>query len=123
MPETHKEDCAAYAHKAFLPELCDCGLLPKKKKEPLKWMAQAGFISMIQSGDLKLALTVNQAGGAWNAIAVETIGTDVSSVFASHGHHVIGEFPSVTEALTACENYVATWRTGKRLEECDCEEI
>ena len=32
--KTHAHGCAAYAHKSFLPELCDCGVNSAKQPKP-----------------------------------------------------------------------------------------
>lgn len=98
--------------------------MPAKQEKPaLTWAFQAGLTGVLEASGKTLALQIIGTGKRWAVIAIETAGTDATSILDSHAHKVLGDFSSIPEAIGVSEAYALKWSAGERLEECACEDI
>jgi|SRR5215831_20313873 len=89
------------------------------------WMSAVEMVSIIKSGDRKLACVITHAGEKWSANAIET-GADVDTtvgLFADHGHKHLGVFSSPVRAIAACEDFARKWVKERDISQCGCAEI
>lgn len=87
------------------------------------WSQQAQLVLELRAKDgARLNISCGGAGGKWVVVAVETSGTTLGEVMASHAHSSAGPFESLGAAMVAAEDLALAWRPGQ-LEECPCEEM
>lgn len=59
----------------------------------------------------------------FQALALETGANSLEAALESHGHHLIGQYTSIVQAIGMCEKFALEWLGGKRIEACGCSDL
>lgn len=93
------------------------------------WVTGSYLTKIFIVGARKLAINVANeeldGTGQWIAVALETEGRGVEAILEQHGHHVIGKFDELAEALLEGGAYGQGWYLGAKakIEPCACEDF
>lgn len=109
---------------------------PRRHKSPppklhrvfaMGWTMNATTVLVIKEKHRVSAVTITDLGSHWAAVVVQSarpakgVPITAEAVLAQHGHHDLGMFPTLPDAMAAAEAWVLS--RPELLAACECGEI
>ena len=101
--------------------------MARGEEHPLMdWRPMVQLMLTTTKGGTRMAVTVGQYEDRWYAMALETplASATADDVLSNHAHEALGTFANLGPAMETAEDYVRSWRRGKKAPAaCPCDAI